>query len=59
MSSQVIGQPDPKRWKVLDLLGFANFIVMMDSAVIQVALCQNTSKNDTERATCCTRKSPN
>lgn len=38
MSSQVIGQPDPKRWKALALLGFANFIVMMDSAVIQVAL---------------------
>jgi EmrB/QacA subfamily drug resistance transporter len=36
--SQTIAQPDPKRWKALALLGFANFIVMMDSAVVQVAL---------------------
>ncbi|MGN7942081.1 MFS transporter [Virgibacillus sp. 6R] len=36
--SQSITQPDPKRWKALALLGFANFIVIMDSAVVQVAL---------------------
>lgn len=36
--TQTIAQPDPKRWKALALLGFANFIVMMDSAVVQVAL---------------------
>lgn len=36
--TQSIAQPDPKRWKALALLGFANFIVMMDSAVVQVAL---------------------
>ncbi len=38
MNAQLTGQPDPKRWKALALLGFANFIVIMDSAVIQVAL---------------------
>ncbi|WP_160720585.1 MFS transporter [Bacillus sp. USDA818B3_A] len=37
-NSQTIAQADPKRWKALALLGFANFIVMMDSAVVQVAL---------------------
>ncbi|MFC7686666.1 MFS transporter [Ureibacillus sp. GCM10028918] len=36
--TKTIAQPDPKRWKALALLGFANFIVMMDSAVVQVAL---------------------
>jgi EmrB/QacA subfamily drug resistance transporter len=36
--TQTIAQPDPKRWKALALLGFANFLVMMDSAVVQVAL---------------------
>ncbi|MBT2759537.1 MFS transporter [Mesobacillus foraminis] len=36
--TQSLLQPDPKRWKALALLGFANFIVMMDSAVVQVAL---------------------
>ncbi len=38
MSKTSLLQPDPKRWKALALLGFANFIVMMDSAVVQVAL---------------------
>lgn len=36
--TQSLVQPDPNRWKALALLGFANFIVMMDSAVVQVAL---------------------
>ncbi|MBY0099465.1 MFS transporter [Mesobacillus maritimus] len=36
--SQTLSQADPKRWKALALLGFANFMVMMDSAIIQVAL---------------------
>ncbi|MCM3390465.1 MFS transporter (plasmid) [Ureibacillus chungkukjangi] len=36
--SHTLVQPNPKRWKSLALLGFANFIVMMDSAVVQVAL---------------------
>jgi EmrB/QacA subfamily drug resistance transporter len=36
--TQSLVQPDPRRWKALALLGFANFIVMMDSAVVQVAL---------------------
>jgi EmrB/QacA subfamily drug resistance transporter len=36
--SQTIAQPDPKRWKALVLLAFANFLVMMDTAIIQVAL---------------------
>jgi EmrB/QacA subfamily drug resistance transporter len=36
--SQTLTQADPKRWKALVLLGFANFMVMMDSAIIQVAL---------------------
>lgn len=35
---QTLAQPDPKRWKALALLCFANFLVMMDSAIIQVAL---------------------
>lgn len=35
---QSIAQPNPKRWKALALLGFANFLVMMDTAIIQVAL---------------------
>ncbi|PAF22121.1 MFS transporter [Terribacillus saccharophilus] len=36
--TQNLPQEDPKRWKALMLLGFANFIVIMDSAIIQVAL---------------------
>ncbi|MBX9971062.1 MFS transporter [Priestia aryabhattai] len=36
--AQTIAQPSPKRWKALALLCFANFLVMMDSAIIQVAL---------------------
>ncbi|MEK3995288.1 MFS transporter [Psychrobacillus sp. FSL K6-2365] len=36
--AQSISQPDPKRWKALFLLCFANFLVMMDSAIIQIAL---------------------
>lgn len=36
--TQAIAQSDPKRWKALALLCFANFLVMMDSAIIQVAL---------------------
>lgn len=39
MSAQnSISQPDPNRWKALALLCFANFLVMMDSAIIQIAL---------------------
>jgi EmrB/QacA subfamily drug resistance transporter len=38
MSADSLTQADPKRWKALALLGFANFMVMMDSAIIQVAL---------------------
>ncbi|WP_080848181.1 MFS transporter [Cytobacillus gottheilii] len=36
--TQSLAQPDPNRWKALALLCFANFLVMMDSAIIQVAL---------------------
>lgn len=36
--AQAISQPDSKRWKALALLCFANFLVMMDSAIIQIAL---------------------
>jgi EmrB/QacA subfamily drug resistance transporter len=36
--AQAFSQPDPKRWKALALLCFANFLVMMDSAIIQIAL---------------------
>lgn len=36
--AQTISQPNPKRWKALALLCFANFLVMMDSAIIQIAL---------------------
>ncbi|MFS0776982.1 MFS transporter [Neobacillus sp. 3P2-tot-E-2] len=36
--SQTIAQPNSKRWKALALLAFANFLVMMDTAIIQVAL---------------------
>ncbi|MFP3918906.1 MFS transporter [Lysinibacillus telephonicus] len=36
--SHMMTQPNPKRWKALALLCFANFLVMMDSAIIQVAL---------------------
>lgn len=38
MSTHSIAQPDPKRWIALALLCFANFLVMMDSAIIQIAL---------------------
>lgn len=38
IDSRKMVEPDPKRWKALALLGFANFLVMMDSAIIQVAL---------------------
>lgn len=38
MNAQKIEQPNPNRWKILILLGFAGFIVMMDSAIVQVAL---------------------
>lgn len=44
--SQTITQPDPKRWKALALLGFANFIVIMDSAVVQVALVTLLNSSD-------------
>ncbi|MBY7142003.1 MFS transporter [Virgibacillus sp. NKC19-3] len=37
-NSQTLSQPDPKRWKALFLLCFANFLVMMDAAIIQIAL---------------------
>jgi EmrB/QacA subfamily drug resistance transporter len=36
--SKTIAQPHPTRWKALALLAFANFLVMMDTAIIQVAL---------------------
>lgn len=36
--AQINSQPDPKRWKALALLCFANFLVIMDSSIIQVAL---------------------
>ena len=36
--SQNITLADPNRWKALALLCFANFLVMMDTAIIQVAL---------------------
>lgn len=36
--TKTISQPDPNRWKALALLCFANFLVMMDSAIIQIAL---------------------
>ncbi|KOF08873.1 transporter [Planococcus glaciei] len=34
----MIQKPDPNRWKALALLCFANFLVMMDSAIVQIAL---------------------
>ncbi|WP_366249557.1 MFS transporter [Terribacillus aidingensis] len=37
-STTQLPQLNPNRWKALMLLGFANFLVMMDSAIIQVAL---------------------
>ncbi|MFP7159434.1 MFS transporter [Priestia aryabhattai] len=37
-NAQTIAQSNPKRWKALALLCFANFLVIMDSAIIQVAL---------------------
>ncbi|MFF2483724.1 MFS transporter [Paenibacillus sp. NPDC058071] len=36
--SQALSQPDPKRWKALALLCLANFIVIMDTSIIGVAL---------------------
>ncbi|WP_102345964.1 MFS transporter [Bacillus sp. Marseille-P3661] len=36
--SKTMTEPNPKRWKALALLAFANFLVMMDTAIIQVAL---------------------
>ncbi|GGJ45004.1 MFS transporter [Virgibacillus salexigens] len=36
--SQTLSQPDPKRWKALFLLCFANFLVIMDASIIQIAL---------------------
>lgn len=36
--TQMIQKPDPNRWKALALLCFANFLVMMDSAIVQIAL---------------------
>ncbi|WP_121613560.1 MFS transporter [Mesobacillus foraminis] len=36
--TQSLVQANPNRWKALALLCFANFLVMMDTAIIQVAL---------------------
>lgn len=36
--SQVLAQPDPRRWKALALLCLANFMVIMDTSIIGVAL---------------------
>ncbi|WP_368655104.1 MFS transporter [Ornithinibacillus sp. 4-3] len=36
--TNTISQPDPKRWKALFLLCFANFLVIMDASIIQIAL---------------------
>lgn len=36
--TQTIQQSDSNRWKALALLCFANFLVMMDSAIVQIAL---------------------
>ncbi|WP_248930611.1 MFS transporter [Paenibacillus hamazuiensis] len=38
MESQVLSQADPKRWKALALLCLANFMVIMDTSIIGVAL---------------------
>lgn len=37
-NKQSNSQLDPNRWKALAMLCFANFLVMMDSAIIQIAL---------------------
>ncbi len=37
-NSRTLAQPDPMRWKALALLCFANFLVMMDYEIIQIAL---------------------
>ncbi|MCP2034809.1 hypothetical protein L1279_001796 [Planomicrobium sp. HSC-17F08] len=34
--TQTIQQSDSNRWKALALLCFANFLVMMDSAIVQI-----------------------
>lgn len=36
--TQALSQPDPKRWKALALLCLANFMVIMDTSIIGVAL---------------------
>ncbi|WP_339183964.1 MFS transporter [Oceanobacillus sp. FSL W7-1293] len=36
--TNINSQPDPKRWKALFLLCFANFLVIMDASIIQIAL---------------------
>lgn len=36
--TNTISQLDPKRWKALFLLCFANFLVIMDASIIQIAL---------------------
>ena len=36
--TSTISQPDPKRWRALFLLCFANFLVIMDASIIQIAL---------------------
>jgi EmrB/QacA subfamily drug resistance transporter len=36
--SNTIPLPNPRRWKALALVAFANFLVIMDSAIVQVAL---------------------
>ncbi|MER2048276.1 MAG: MFS transporter [Solibacillus sp.] len=38
INSQTLQQADPNRWKALIVLCFANFLVMMDSAIVQIAL---------------------
>jgi EmrB/QacA subfamily drug resistance transporter len=38
MVNQALSQPDPKRWKALVLLCLANFMVIMDTSIIGVAL---------------------
>lgn len=40
--SQTISQLDPKHWKALVLLCIANFLVMMDAAIIQIAPPSNS-----------------
>lgn len=38
IDSNMLNEPDPKRWKALFLLCFANFLVIMDASIIQIAL---------------------